>query len=177
MEIRKIRPEEAEAYLAMQKQLDRETDYMLFEPGERTLTVEEVQKRLEKIEKIEHESIFIAEKEGKLVGHIEGHGGAAKRNRGCVRVVIGILQDYTRKGIGTELFKALEHWAKERHVHRLELTVMEHNRPAMMLYAKCGFHVEGMRKHALIVNDRYVNEFYMAKLLEKPRIESNSSVK
>lgn len=168
MEIRKIREEEAGAYLAMQKQLDRETDYMLFEPEERTSTVENVQKRLQKIEETEHEIIYIAEEDGKLVGHIEGHGGAVKRNRGCVRVVIGILQDYTRKGIGTELFRALENWAIERHVHRLELTVMEHNRPAMMLYAKCGFHVEGMRKHALIVQDRYVNEFFMAKFLEKP---------
>lgn len=164
MGIREICRQDAKNYLSLLNQLDRETKLMLYELGERKSTEEEVAHRLEKVIAAEHETIFVAEEDGELVGHIEGHGGSLKRNRHTVCVVIGIIQTYHNRGIGTKLFEALEDWAEKREIHRMELTVMEHNRPAMMLYAKRGFQVEGMRKQALYVDERFVNEFYMAKI-------------
>lgn len=165
MEIREIRQQDKEGYLRMLDKLDRETKFMLFEPGERQTNADKVVNRLREVEEAGHEVILVAENEGELIGYIEGHGGSLKRNRYSVYVVIGVLREYRNSGVGTELLKTLEAWAEKREIHRLELTVMEHNRPAMMLYAKQGFHVEGMRKHALYVDGRFVNEFYMAKIL------------
>lgn len=167
MEIRKCKINDAEAYLRMLKQLDQETSFMLYEPGERETTVEETRRRLESVKKAENKILFVAKAEDDIVGFIEGHGGTLSRNRYTLYVVIGILEDYQGKGIGSKLFARLEEWAKENRIHRLELTVMEHNRPAMYLYEKCGFQVEGMRKKSLYVDGEFINEFYMGKVLDE----------
>lgn len=58
-----------------------------------------------------------------------------------------------------------EVWAKEHHLHRLELTVMRHNEKAISLYEKMGFELEGVRKQALYVDGIFVDEYYMGKIL------------
>jgi RimJ/RimL family protein N-acetyltransferase len=80
------------------------------------------------------------------------------------RVIFGILQDFTGQGIGTQLFIAMEQWARQQQLHRLELMVMTHNIAAIALYKKQGFEIEGTRKHAYIINDQYADEYYMAKI-------------
>ncbi|HEX6922518.1 MAG TPA: GNAT family N-acetyltransferase [Bacillales bacterium] len=167
MEIREIGAADAKSYLNLLKQLDHETSFMLFEPGERKWTVEDAEKQLAAVGETEQEVILGAETEGKLAGFIRGRSGNLNRNRYCMYVVIGIIQDYNGKGMGTRLFEELENWAKARRIQRLELTVMEHNRPAMYLYEKIGFQVEGMRKQSMFVDGEFVNEFYMAKILEE----------
>jgi len=42
---------------------------------------------------------------------------------------------------------------------------MAHNTPAIGLYRKLGFQVEGTKVHALCVDGIYVDELLMAKLL------------
>jgi len=79
--------------------------------------------------------------------------------------VIGILQALAHQGIGTHLFIAVEEWASKKHFHRLELTVMTNNVAGISLYKKRGFEIEGTRRDAYIVNERYVDEYMMAKLI------------
>lgn len=76
-----------------------------------------------------------------------------------------MLKAYAGRGIGTALMEEAEHWACERGVHRLELTVMTHNLAAVALYEKAGFAVEGIRRHSMLVDGSYVDEHYMVKLL------------
>ena len=47
MHIRKVQPDDAEAFLALNHQLDAETKTMLLEPGERNNDVESLRKRIE----------------------------------------------------------------------------------------------------------------------------------
>ncbi|KHF26789.1 putative acetyltransferase YhhY [Anoxybacillus sp. BCO1] len=63
------------------------------------------------------------------------------------------------------LLTELERWAREKGVHRLELTVVIDNAPAISLYQKMGFEQEGVKRHSLNINGRYVDEYCMAKLL------------
>lgn len=42
---------------------------------------------------------------------------------------------------------------------------MCHNLVAKHLYEKNGFVVEGIKKHSMIVDGAYVNEYYIAKLM------------
>lgn len=42
---------------------------------------------------------------------------------------------------------------------------MQHNARAVGLYLAQGFEPEGLRRHSLKVNGRFVNELYMAKML------------
>ena len=69
-------------------------------------------------------------------------------------IVIGILQEYSGRGIGTTLFKEVEKWARLHDVWRLELTVMAHNTRAQALYRKIGFEQEGVKKASLIIDGR-----------------------
>lgn len=165
MIIRTIREEDAEQFLNLCKQLDTETQFMLLEPGERTNTIEEQRAQIDLLLRDENHAILVAEQDNQLVGYVEASGGMFHRNRHCAYIVIGILEAFTGQGIGTQLFQALEDWAHQRNIHRLELTVMTHNTKGIELYKKQGFMNEGTRRDALLLNGHYIDEFYMAKLL------------
>ncbi|CAG0936866.1 phosphinothricin acetyltransferase [Thermoflexales bacterium] len=163
-----IRPatlEDAAACLALRAQLDGETKFMMLEPGERQTTVEQERERLATIGQSDNKQMFLAEDEGQLVGWLWANGGDYRRNHHTVHIVIGLRTVYTNQGIGTRLFQACEAWARERGLHRLELTVMTHNQLGIALYQKLGFQLEGTAQHALRVDGEYVDLHYMSKLL------------
>ncbi|WP_462413519.1 N-acetyltransferase family protein [Neobacillus sp. Marseille-QA0830] len=165
MIIRKIKPSDAENYLELCRKLDTETRFMLFEPGERKTTLEQQNQRIKAILEENLSTILICETEGKLIGYLGAFREGKKRISHSAYIVVGILQDYTGKGIGTQLFTELENWAAANHVRRLELTVMCHNEAAVSLYKKMGFEVEGVKRHSLIIDGQYIDEYYMGKLL------------
>jgi RimJ/RimL family protein N-acetyltransferase len=165
LHIRPIHPDDSEKLVNLILQVERESDFMLFESGERKLTPEQQQSRIESMEKEKNSTIFIAEVSGKLIGYLIAIGGVARRNRHSVYLVVGILEKYRGKGVGTRLFMELENWAREHHIHRLELTVMTSNQAAISLYRKMGFEIEGIKRDSLLVNGEYVDEYYMSKLL------------
>jgi RimJ/RimL family protein N-acetyltransferase len=166
--IREITPDDAEAFLALCKRLDQETRFMLLEPDERTLTPDEQRQALENLLATGRSTIFVAEagQSGELVGYLAIKGGTYRRERQRATLVIGILQAFTGQGIGSRLFQVMERWARQRGFHRLELTVMVHNQRALALYLRQGFMIEGLRHQALVVDGQYIDEYYMAKLLE-----------
>jgi RimJ/RimL family protein N-acetyltransferase len=166
MIIRTIRESDAEQFLNLCNKLDTETQFMMLEPGERTTTPEEQRTQIEHLLKYENQTIFVAEHGDQLVGCLAALGGQFKRNRHSVYIIIGILQAFTGQGIGTKLFQTLEEWAQQQHIHRMELTVMAHNKAGVALYKKQGFEIEGTKRHSLLVNGQYIDEYYMAKLLE-----------
>ena len=164
--IREICENDAEAFLALCQQLDQETQFMLLEPGERIITVEEQRERIRTLLATDNHTILVAEDhQGQLVGQLTAIGGNFNRNRHTVYLVIGILQEFAGQGVGSQLFAQVEKWARVQAIHRLELTVMVHNERAIRLYQKMGFEIEGVKKHHLRVNDVYVDEYEMAKLL------------
>ncbi len=168
MNIRAIRESDAEQFLLLGKVLDEETQFMMFEPGERNMTVEEQTQLIRNVLSQNNQMIFVVEHEDQLVGFLEALGGNYRRNHDCVYIVIGIRHDFAGQGIGSELFEALEKWAVDHRLHRLELTVMSHNERAIHLYQKMGFKTEGTKKDSLLVNGRYVDEYYMARILNQP---------
>ncbi|MBV9229503.1 MAG: GNAT family N-acetyltransferase [Chloroflexi bacterium] len=166
MIIRMIRESDAEQLLNLRRLVNGETQFMLREPDEMTTTVAEQQEQIKQTLAKENQAIFVAEHDNQLVGYLNARGGPFKRNRHCVYIVIGILKAFTRQGIGTQLFIELERWARQQGLTRLELTVMTHNAAGIALYKKRGFEIEGMMRHALIVDGQYVDEYFMAKLLD-----------
>jgi RimJ/RimL family protein N-acetyltransferase len=168
MIIRTIRENDAEQFLNLCKQLDAETQFMMLEPDERKTTLEEQRTQIEILLRQENQTIFVAEQVNQLVGYLAASGGKFIRNRHSAHIVIGILQAFTGQGIGTQLFQSLEEWAQQQRLHRLELTVMKHNIAGVALYHKQGFAIEGTKRHSLHINGKYVDEYYMAKLLDQP---------
>jgi len=86
-------------------------------------------------------------------------------SRLTAHVVIGVLAAASGRGIGSGLLSEVESWTRAHGLHRLELTVMAHNRRAGQLYQHMGFAVEGRRRECLLVDGNLADELYLAKLL------------
>lgn len=164
MYIRTAEPDDAKQLVSLIEQVET-SNFMLFEPGERKTTVEQQRKRIESIQGEETSTILVAEDHGELVGYLFAIGGNPTRVKHVVYIAIGVVGNARGKGIGTRLFTKLEEWAKDQAIHRLELTVMVHNKAGIALYEKMGFEIEGTKRHSLFIDGNYVDEYYMSKLL------------
>lgn len=164
--IRHACAEDAPRLLELHRALDRESTYMLYNPGERKTTLGGQARFIDQLNATSNSSIWIAEHQGKIIGHLTVIGGTAERIRHRASIVIGIRQAHTGQGIGKNLISALEEWRPTAGITRLELTVMSHNFNAIALYHKVGFKQEGLKPMSLLVNGTYVDEIIMGKLYE-----------
>jgi RimJ/RimL family protein N-acetyltransferase len=110
-------------------------------------------------------AVLVAERNGALIGVATGNGGTHPSKRGVVEIGIGVLAAQQGIGVGTALLAALERWAREAGVHRLQLPVVTSNAPALALYRKSGFTVEGVLRESVVTNSSKLDQYMMAKLL------------
>lgn len=153
---------DAQRYWQMLNALDHETEFMMYEPGERAQDT----RRFEAMLAAPPEEMFIrcAEDADELVGFISAARGSHIRDRHSAYIVCGLREKYRRRGIGTAFFQMLDKWAKAQNIHRLELIVRCENAAALKLYQNFGFEVEGTARHAVLINDSYRDEYYMSKI-------------
>jgi RimJ/RimL family protein N-acetyltransferase len=163
--IRAIRQSDAQAFLELCLRLDDETRFMMYEPGERRTTVAEQAAAIRSLIAADRDTILVAESDGQLVGYVAATGGEFRRRAHARYIVAGVLLSHAGQGIGSRLFAELERWARDKGLHRLELSVMVHNAAGIGLYRKHGFEIEGTLRHNVQVVGEYVDEYAMAKLL------------
>ena len=164
MIFRQIKSEDSAEFLRLLISLDNESKFMLYEPDERNMTVEETEMMLKGI--IASGSYAVGcFSDNQLVGFATLRRGFAKRNNHSGYVVIGVMKTSSSKGYGTSLIDEIEKWAVENEITRLELTVMKHNKRALELYLRSGYEIEGTKKNSLIIDGEYVDEYYMSKVL------------
>ena len=169
MNIRQIKERDTEAFYKMMVALDAETEFMMYEPGEReekTPNLERLKNTVKSTEDGDSLLLVAENNDGELVGYIWGERGTLNRVRHTAYVVIGIRKTYTHQGLGTRFFEELDKWAREHGIVRLELTVECPNEAGIALYKKAGFKIEGTRPKSMLVNGQYVDEYYMGKILE-----------
>lgn len=165
MIIRKLNENDGKDYLNLMLKLDQETEFMLYEPGERKTTPEQMTDRL--ISNLDKGGVVLgAFEEEKLTGFISLIRGAAKRIRHCGYVVIGVTQESSGKGVGSKLLDSLDEWAMLHGISKLELTVMAHNRRAYELYLRNGYEVEGTKTSSIQIRGQFFDEYYMGKTLK-----------
>ena len=163
MEIRKIQMEDAYNYLDMLLKLDNETKFMMFEPGERPTDINIAKNIIDK--SVNGDNLVLVAIDGEnIIGFLSVQKGVPKRIKHIGYVVVGIREKYRSMGIGSKLFSELDIWAIENKITRLELSVICSNTIAKHLYEKNGFEVEGIKRNAMIIDNEYVDEFYMAKI-------------
>lgn len=165
MKVREMTVLDTDKFTSLTKEIENTSEYMLWEPGERTIDSVEQRKRIENIVHDKNSTIFVAEENDELVGFLMAIGGSANRAKYTVYLVVGILKEYRGMGVGTSLFNALEQWAIKNTIHRLELTVVVRNQAGVSLYEKMGFEVEGLKRDSLFIDGEFVDEYYMAKIL------------
>ena len=101
---------------------------------------------------------------------IAGHLGLVTESNRPRRKHVGeigmsVRDDFQGRGVGSALLKAAVDMADNwLNLQRLELTVFVDNEPAVRLYKKCGFAIEGtLRKHSFRAG-QYVDVYCMARL-------------
>ena len=165
--IRSVQLEDAKALAELFTTLDNETRFMLFEPGERQLTEEKQRVKIQAVLENPRQQMFVALNADQApIGVVSGLGGQANRNRHSLYCAVGVLAEARNQGVGRALMERLIEWAQAQHITRIELTVMTHNHRAKHLYDSLGFTVEGVKRHALKVDGQYVDEYFMARLLD-----------
>jgi RimJ/RimL family protein N-acetyltransferase len=162
--IRVAEPNDAKQLVNLIEQVES-SGFMLFEPGERKISEEQMGKRIDSIKEEKSSTILIAEDNGNIIGYLFAVGGNPTRVKHSVYIAVGVGENQRGTGIGARLFEALEEWANIQNIHRLELTVMTHNIAGIALYQKMGFEIEGTKRDSLLINGEYVDEYYMSKLL------------
>jgi RimJ/RimL family protein N-acetyltransferase len=169
--IRAASPADATGLLDLQAALDRETRFMLLEPGERGADPTNLRDRLARQAGqdggADPSFTIVAHNSSKRrpVGYVDVSVPPFRRGRRTGYLVMGVLASHAGRGVGRALLRAATDHARDRDMHRLELTVMTHNRRAFNLYLSTGFLVEGVRRAALEIDDGYVDEYYMGLLL------------
>lgn len=162
--IKALQPGDVPAYLALTKYIDAETDFLGSAPNDQRPSMLQVIGLI----KAQHQVIFVAENEQGFIGHLGAfwRRGKGERLRHCMTLGLGVIKTHWGQGVGTALMNALEDWAKEHQITRLELEVMVHNKAAIALYKKCGFEIEGTKRHSIKMGDQYLDEHLMGKIID-----------
>jgi ribosomal protein S18 acetylase RimI-like enzyme len=79
---------------------------------------------------------------------------------------VGVLSSYRGQGIGRALLETTLNAAKGRGLTRIELLVRTDNEPAIKLYEKFGFVVEGVLHKHMLIGGVYRDSYLMAVLHE-----------
>jgi RimJ/RimL family protein N-acetyltransferase len=113
-----------------------------------------------------NEAVLVARHEGELVGLVTGMRGTHPARRGGVEIGVGVYAPWRRQGIGAALVTGLAHWAQTVGCHRLQLHVVTANAPAIALYRKLGFVLEGNLCATATIDGKRFDELLMAKLID-----------
>lgn len=88
--------------------------------------------------------------------------------RHCGTLGMGLLAAYRGRGIGERMLRDALARARETGLERVELEVFSTNEPAIRLYRKVGFAVEGTRVRAARLRGEYFDVVGMALFLRGP---------
>ncbi len=164
MNVRQATQQDAVKIIEVMKDAEA-SGFMLYNPNERQLTSESLEKLISHINAAAKSSFFVAEENEEILGYLIVKGEHLSRTSHRAAIAIGVHSLSRGKGTGTKLFEYVINWAKQQQLHRLELTVIEHNHQAIHLYKKMGFKEEGIKRDSLWIDGQFVNEIYMSLLL------------
>jgi RimJ/RimL family protein N-acetyltransferase len=161
-----LRAADAAHYVRLLEQIDRESRFLMWEPGERQVSADDIRRRLTDSGSSDRLRL-VALVGDALVGFLVAHRGQPRRVRHRADFTMAVLQDHQSRGIGTELLAALDSWATAVGISRLELTVMSDNEPAFALYERAGYSLEGRKREGIIVDGIGIDELVMGKPLAR----------
>lgn len=142
--LRNAEPEDANMLLEYMRKTSAETPFLLRDPDEVKLTLEQEIKFIQRQIEAERDLFLIATYNGKLVGNcsLMSKGGYRKLKHRC-EVAIALYQEYWGNGIGEILLKTVLEVAKKVGYEQAELDVVSTNSSAISLYQKLGFEKYG----------------------------------
>jgi len=119
--VRKALPSDGAELVQLFSTLDQETKFMLMEPEERKLSVEQQVNIINESSDSRSKVLFIASEENVIAGFLGGRGGVANKDSHSIHIAMGILASFWGKGIGSQLLQTFIDWAAKNQFHRIEL--------------------------------------------------------
>lgn len=155
------REDDAADFVRLLETIDGETENMLYEPGERTLSVDLQRKALASDFATVRRLVLLAKDGSEAVGYLGIMAGGPRRIRHIASLAIGVRRSHWGRGIGTALMSQAIELARANGITRLELKVRTNNTRAVRLYRAAGFRQEGVRTRSLRISGNYHDEYYM----------------
>ena len=126
-----------------------------------TTTAEEAE-LLESFADDPHSLFLVLEHKGQVVGNLDLKAYKRPALRHGAVLGMAIQQDFRGLGLGKTLIQQALAWARQTDLKRIELFVYTRNAPALALYRRCGFVVEGCRKGVIYERGTYLDDYIMA---------------
>ncbi len=107
----------------------------------------------------------VATLDDRVTGHLSLHVEPRPRRSHVATFGMAVSAGHQGRGIGSALMREMidlcDNWLR---VERIELTVFADNAPAIAVYKKYGFEIEGTGRRYALRNGEYVDAYYMARM-------------
>lgn len=165
--LRNAQVSDAENLIKYLKVTTAETPYLIREPDEVTLSLEQEQSFIQRVMDSARELMLVALIDGKHVGSCSLTGiGEYKRYYHRCDVAIALYQEYWGRGIGKIMMESILEIAKEIGYEQAELEVIADNQKAIALYENLGFEKYGrFPDNMKYKNGKYADAYWMMKKL------------
>ena len=160
--IRPLHPDDAEDLHAIWRHPQVGLGTMQLPSQEISLTLDRIHNSPPTIHRL------VAEVNKRVVGAITLNQYRKPRMAHAATLGMAVHPDYWGRGIGNRLLEAIidlaDNWLNLR---RIELDVYSDNAPAIHLYEKFGFVLEGRKRMHAFRNGRYAETLFMARIREE----------
>ena len=165
--LRNAEESDAAALIDYLKITTSETPYLIREPEEVTLTIEQEKSFIKRVKDAEKDLLLIALIDGKHIGNCSLMGiGAYKRYAHRCGIAIALYQEYCGCGIGKIMMQIILDEAKKLGYEQAELEVISDNKCAIALYENLGFRKYGSFPNNMRYSDgTYADADWMMKTL------------
>ena len=165
--IRNAEENDAENLIDYLKITAAETPFLIREPDEITLSIEQEQAFIKAKKDSENELLLIAEISGRHIGNCSLMSiGGYKRYRHRCDIAIALYKEYCGLGIGKAMLETVLGIAEKTGYEQAELEVTAANKSAIALYEKLGFKIYGtFPDNMKYANGSYVDAYWMMKKL------------
>lgn len=165
-EIRSLRPEDAPAFCAFLDRVARETFYtneLVSQPKDPAKTAQGLRQLAG-----QREIFWVGAFLGTEMAAFLGSKGVAADGHPFFRHIytfdLMVCEKFWGLGLGGRLMEIMHDQARRRGIKRIEALVKEGNERALALYRKHGYEIEGTRRKSVLVDGRYLDEYFVGKL-------------
>ena len=167
IELRSAEVRDAEALLEYLKATNAESPYLICEPEEITLSLEQEKEIIRRKEGSERELLLLAFENGRHIGNVSlmSVGTSVRYEHRC-SIAIALYKEYCGRGIGRVMLGTVLDTAKKTGYTQAELEVVTENTGAVRLYESMGFVKYGQLPNSMKYKDGHmVDSFLMVKVL------------
>ncbi len=156
----------SENIIAYVKKVAGETQNLMMNPEEFSLTVEQEENYIKSQLDSRLGNILVAFDGDQVVGLCGMQGREGRKRIGHMASLgISVSKSHWGQGIGYKLMLGQIEYAKKNLITKINLEVRTDNPSAVKLYEKCGFLHEGINKRSMLLDGKYVDNYYMGLIL------------